>query len=298
MKRNLFFVTASVLALTASAAMAGDNTVYLDQYTETQKADIKQEGAGSSVGGSVLADHFYQSGAGHNDLTVRQTATSKKDTVNGHQTGDTNKAFLTQSGEYSDIVLKQDGTKNGASNAELLVTKNTITQNGTSSHSDATFTQNGSYNLFDITQGGAYNVIAASQNGASNTIKIEQALYKDGSYGNAHNETISKQNNASNSGDYTQIGSYNKIDSTQYGNATAAIYQIGKNNQTLGAQSAGVNNVNISQGVNNVAYGTNNYAYYNQSGTNLALSVIQMGNHNSSNTNQSGNGSSATIVQK
>ncbi|NEW99524.1 hypothetical protein DY467_22320 [Rhodopseudomonas sp. BR0G17] len=298
MKRNLFFVTASVLALSATAAMASDNTVYLNQSGTEQKADITQEGAASSVGNNGwFIQAALASGDAGNYLSVSQTSTSNASTSNGYQYGSNNTAHLTQSGYASNIVLQQYGNDNGRPTSNVGPS-DVITQNGTAYQSNVTLSQGGNSNLFSISQGGYQNNVTATQSGNSNELTIQQALYYDGTYGYYYNQIKSTQSGNANKSDFSQIGSYNQIDSTQYGNEKARIYQIGYNNRSVGYQYGGGNTVSIDQGVNGVAYGTNNYANYAQSGTGLQLNLTQTGNNNQSNTVQSGIGSIATIIQK
>ncbi|NEV76519.1 hypothetical protein DYI24_05620 [Rhodopseudomonas sp. BR0C11] len=298
MKRNLFFVTASVLALSSAAAFASDNTVYLNQSGTEQKADITQEGAASSVGNNGwFIQAALASGDAGNYLSVSQTSTSNVSTSNGYQYGSNNTAHLTQSGYGSNIVLQQYGSDNGRTTSNTGPS-DVITQNGTAYQSNVTLSQGGNSNLFSISQGGYQNNVTATQSGNGNQLTIQQALYYDGSYGYAYNQIKSQQYGNTNKGDYSQIGSSNQIDSTQYGNESARIYQIGYYNRSVGSQYGGGNSVNIDQGVNGTAYGTNNYASYSQSGSGLQLNLIQTGNNNQSNTIQSGIGSVANITQK
>lgn len=274
MKRNLFFVTASVLALSATAAMADSNVVYLDQGDNAQQATIKQEGSSNKVGND---NWFRQSpsatGDVGNELTVNQTSTSYNDTVNGSQTGSHNIAKLTQTGSNSNIGLVQKGADN----------LSTIDQGG-----------NGNWV-------GAYQLgpDAEKPTGSSNKLVVQQAVSSYPLYGNSNNKIDSYQYNSSNDASFTQFGSYNEIRSIQYGNQKATISQIGYYNRTDGSQSgAGTNTVDVKQGQDGYDYGTNSYANYTQIGSGLTLNLTQTGNANVSYTKQVGVGSTANIIQR
>lgn len=274
MKRNLFFVTASVLALSATAAMASDNTVYLDQGDSAQQATITQEGAYNKVGN----DSWFKQSASAvgdvgNELIVSQTSTSYNDTVNGYQKGDHNTAGITQIGTNSNIRLEQNGAANSS----------------------------------DIQQGGNANWVWAYQlgpdeqhpSGSSNKLVVRQAVSSYPLYGSGNNQINSYQYSSSNDATFTQFGSYNEIKSTQYGNQKATISQIGYYNRTEGGQSGALTNtVDIKQGVDGYDYGTNNYANYSQIGSGLVLNLVQTGNANVSYTKQAGVGSTANITQR
>lgn len=293
MKRNLFFVTASVLALSASAAMADGNTVNLYQYDATQTATINQDGSYNAVGNG---GNFAQGAGASNNLEVNQTASATYNTVNGYQYGDVNTAELTQSGYNSNIVLQQNGTNNGRLSADARARTDTIVQNGTSYQSNVTLTQNGSNNGFDIAQGGYQNNATANQQGDTNKVTIKQALAYDSNYGYAYNRINSQQTGSYAKADITQAGSSNAIDSYQYGNGGTA-------SQTLTANTTGGgNSIYNNQTGSDIAaeltqVGYSNYITNFQSGATQSVTVSQLGNGNGVYGQQYGDHNKVTIDQ-
>lgn len=324
MKRNLFFVTASVLALSASAAMADGNVVVLNQYDASQHATIEQFNSGNSVGAYNGWSGFDQNNgglAGNNGLTILQTGTGNsvgRDTK-GVQSGTGNSADITQAGASSDVELQQFGTSNGAVPTGWNWTNdsgvfNKIVQDSSSASSKVSVVQNGENNVFSIKQGNTSNNTSVTQTGKWAMAYVRQGLgaaETDGATGvqipfggNSNSATISQNSAGLNyavavqgGGDSNSLGIY------QNGDLLGAnAWQEGAGNFFNSNQSGTGNTIGITGGIYGSdtpikQKGNGNSYTSNQSGANNTANGTQTGNVNFVLNNQGGNNNSISGSQ-
>lgn len=301
MKRNLFFVTASVLVLSATAAMADSNVVVLNQADATQKAVVDQEGSSNSVGTYNGWSGFDQNNngglAGGNSLTVTQTGNGNSvgRDVKGYQSGEGNSAVILQAGTSSDVELQQKGTTNGSSATGWTNDPgvyNKITQDSTSNGSKVSVFQDGKNNAFSIKQGNTNNSASVSQGGESGMAYVRQGVgvaETDAATGaslplngNSNVATISQVSAGLNYAVAVQGGGdSNNLSISQTGNLHGAnAWQIGSAN-TFSSIQAGTGN---TAGLNGGIYGSDD-------------PIKQVGNSNSYVSNQSGSYNTANGSQ-
>ncbi|AVT75198.1 curlin [Rhodopseudomonas palustris] len=315
MKRNLFFVTASLLALSTSAAFADGNVVVLNQYDVSQHATIEQFNSGNSVGAYNGWSGFDQNNgglAGSNVLSVSQTGTGNsvgRDTK-GVQSGTGNSADIKQAGVSSDVELQQFGTSNGAVPTGWDWTNdsgvfNKIVQDSSSVSSKVSVVQNGENNVFSIKQGSISNNTSVTQTGKWAMAYVRQGLgaaETDGAtsaqmpFGGNYNGVTISQNSAGlnyavavqGGGDSNSLGIY------QNGDLLGAnAWQEGAGNVFSSNQSGVGNTVGITGGIYGSdtpikQKGNGNSYTSNQSGTNNTANGTQTGNVNFVLNNQGG----------
>ncbi|OPF91640.1 curlin [Rhodopseudomonas palustris] len=306
MKRNLFFVTASVLVLSSSAAFAADsNTVYLNQTGNDQQANITQSGNGNSVGAFNGNSGFLQENgtlSGANLLTVKQSGNSNSvgRDIQGKQSGAGNSAAIFQEGTGSDVELQQTGTSNGAVPSGWNWTNdpgvfNKITQDSSSNGSKVSVIQDGKNNVFSIKQGNTGNSTSVNQIGEWGMAYVRQgigAAETDASTGNAlptggnYNVASITQNSAGlNYAVAVQGGgNSNSLSISQSGNLQGAnAWQNGNANVFSSIQTNVGNVVGLTGGI----YGTD--SPITQTGDNNTYINTQTGSSNSANGSQTGN---------
>jgi hypothetical protein len=333
MRTHLLLSTAVVALLGASAAFAGGNKVYLDQYDTVQTATITQTGSNNNVGSG--GNHFRQQNgglSGYNDLTITQSGNYNwvSRYAPGYQSGTANTANISQAGYDSDVELQQAGTQNGMQNISTNNggNFNTIVQDGSASSSFVGVYQNGSRNGFDVVQGGAGNSASLTQSGTGGAVFARQATassFYDPSSGHwtpvggsSNTMTITQQTNSEN--DVVAVqggGNNNSMTIGQYGDQLfARAWQEGYNNTINATQSGVLSNAYISQyGIGNIASSDQgNYAVatVNQTGTGNqshgfqygglsgylnAATITQTGDYNLANYSQNGYLNTVSVVQ-
>lgn len=268
MKRNLFFVTASVLALSATAAMAGDNEAFVSQSGTSQDAAVTQSNSGNKVGTFNNNSGFIQEdgaapSTGNNQLSIVQDGSGNWVGKNkqGKQSGSDNNADIIQHGTNSTVELSQTGQSNGILNPGWTnaTTGNRILQDATATSSTVDLTQTGKNNAIDIAQGGSGNRTTASQIG-TNQLYVRQSTAETdtntpavyGAFAGTNgaidvNQTSTAENN------YAAVaqggGNGNRIKITQDGATLAAgVNQNGNRNYFSSTQTGTGNLVGIRGG--------------------------------------------------
>ncbi|MFT3938987.1 curlin [Rhodopseudomonas sp.] len=314
MKRNLFFVTASVLALSATAAMADSNTVVLNQADTSHHATIEQFNSGNNVGSYSGWSGFDQNNngglVGGNQLTVTQAGynNSVGRDAKGYQYGAGNSAVISQAGNGSDVELQQKGENNGSVPAGWDWTNdpgifNKITQDSTSTGSKVSVVQDGSNNVFSIKQGNTSNSTSVTQTGAWGLAYVRQGIgvaEQDKATanwlptgGNSNVATISQASSGVNYAVAVQGGgNSNSLSIGQTGALHGAnAWQIGSTNTFSSIQTGTGNTAGLSGGI----YGADDPI--KQIGNSNSYVSTQSGSYNTANGSQTGDLNYVTNVQ-
>ncbi|WP_188517830.1 beta strand repeat-containing protein [Alsobacter metallidurans] len=312
MSRKYLLVTTSLAAsLLATAAMADNNTVYLNQTADSQSATISQSGNGNAVGANGQA--FGQGGGSGNTLTVNQTNTGNSIGVatSGYQSGNNNLANAYQDGVGSRIEIKQSGSNNGQhgtttgwdwTNSSDYAR---LAQDSSANGSVIELTQNGNGNAFDVGQGGASNGVSVTQTGTLGQTFVRQNVGQAG----FHNSSVVVNQDTSNSINYVnvnaQIGNNLLINIAQSGGLQGAgVDQYGTGSSFVSNQSGlgnliGYTGPNLLLGTDHVVtqYGDGNQIFNYQSGNYNVANGGQNGNSLFLSNTQGGSGNSLQFNQ-
>lgn len=331
MRTHLLLSTAAFALIGASSAFAGSNTVYLDQYDNSQYAQIIQGGDHNHVGSA--GNSFYQQnygGSGYNALTINQSGSNNwvSRYSAGFQRGTQNNALINQTGNGNDIELQQTGYQNGygyvlGNNGGAY---NSIQQDGSANSSFVSVSQDGTRNGFDILQGGGSNQTRLTQTGIGGVAYIRQgtAAHDQSTghdiYGGSNSQITVNQASASvgnavvamqgtgdgNNMNITQSGDQLYANAWQSGGGnTLTSLQSGVGSTLFSAQSGYGNNIQSTQGYYSSATlsqnGNNNTIVGSQingiAGYVNVANVSQVGSNNYANYGQNGYANNFALTQ-
>lgn len=234
-------LAASMVAITASSAMAGSNKTFLWQAGDYNSSTINQLGYKNKMGKYSSGFRQGKTGSSHNTLNVKQDGNFSKiarDQSQGvsYQYGNHNAMTLTQLHHSNDInTVRQNGTwnvmnlKQHGSNNEIAYVSQTgnsdswdkgqliIDQDGFN-HMVVRAEQNGAGSYMYLSQKGHSNTVTlASQTGDDNSMKLYQ-------YAGTHgNDAELKQNGDNNAITVYQKSNHNFAVVNQNGNNLVAV---------------------------------------------------------------------------
>jgi hypothetical protein len=243
--------------LIATSALAGDNSIYIQQAGDNATVQVVQDGAGNIVQGLPAVGSSSTTPAiingNNNNVNLSQTGTG--DTIqfgvqttvaNGISGGNTFNYSIT--GNNSTALIDSNGDGNGTS------ASNSITTTQTGNYSNFYGNVLGTGNQMSVTTaGGAYNSVTATQNGNSNqntinisgggnnTVTVEQGV---GGSAISFLGMQSAQNNDNGIVDLTITGASNTV---EIGQTSSGTYF---NTSTISLDGSG-NSLNLLQNAAN-----------------------------------------------
>ncbi|HET9903037.1 MAG TPA: hypothetical protein VFQ27_04970, partial [Xanthobacteraceae bacterium] len=318
--KKLFLASASLLALSASGALAAGSSSYVNQEGDTQQATIDQTAATNGEVGTS-GNPFDQKGSG-NIISITQSGSGNKFSAEAvpstigsftvpppvggfsdwQQNGTGNVVTVLQSGTEGHAGLYQEGDNNSG----------TISQGAGSTDAIAAVANIGNGNAFSVGQdGGDDNIAAIGQVGDSNVASVSQTG-NDNIAGIGQIADFSNANVTQNGdGNLVLFGQFvggsapnsNLLNSTQTGNNNRLWgYQSGDNNVIGNTQTGGAHaliiQTNTGGGLNQI---NNNQdgpvtANLTQTGFLLTINNTQSGS-GFSTLSQSGNNHTVSVSQ-